>query len=81
MIGWLEQYERQLATEYGMIEGAAAEVDSVAVFQEAKARATHKNDGSSSDAYQYLHQLYHFRLQFQYRPNKPQNIASTIEVG
>ncbi|KAK0213817.1 caspase domain-containing protein [Armillaria fumosa] len=80
MISLLEQYERQLATEYGMIVGAAAEVDSVAVLQEAKARAIRKNDGSSLNAYQSLHQLYHIRLQFQYKLIKPHNIGSTIEL-
>ncbi|SJL08892.1 uncharacterized protein ARMOST_12264 [Armillaria ostoyae] len=79
MISLLEQYERQLATEYGMIVGATAEVDSVAVLQEARARAIHKKDGSSLNAYQSLHQLYHIRLQFQYKLIKPQSIASNIE--
>ncbi|KAK0439132.1 caspase domain-containing protein [Armillaria borealis] len=80
MISLLEQYERRLATEYGMTVGAAAEVDSVAVLQEARARAIHKKDGSSLNAYQSLHQLYHIRLQFQYKLIKPQKIASNIEL-
>ncbi|KAK0477461.1 caspase domain-containing protein [Armillaria novae-zelandiae] len=80
MISLLEQYERQLATEYGMIVEAAAEVDSVTVLQDAKARATHKHDGSSWNAYQSIHQLYHVRLQFQYKLLKPQNIRPAIKL-
>ncbi|KAK0186415.1 caspase domain-containing protein [Armillaria mellea] len=64
-----------------MIVGAATEVDSVAVFQWAKARATDKNDnGSSLNAYHYLRQLYRIRLLFQYKLIKPQNIGSNIEL-
>ncbi len=86
MIGLLEQYEKQLATEYGMIIETTSEVDSVVVFQEVKDRAMYKKDSSSLNTYQTLRQLY--LIMVQYEAVKPsfvvdleQNGARNLVVG
>ncbi|KAG7442012.1 uncharacterized protein BT62DRAFT_955400 [Guyanagaster necrorhizus] len=84
IISLLEQYEKQLAIHYEMASGTTPDVDSVAVFQEARARAMRKKDSSSVQAYQFLHQLYRIRLRFHYKSiTSPflakQDSPSTIE--
>ncbi len=77
MIGLLEQYEKHLATEYGMIIETTSEVDSVAMY---------KKDSSSLSAYQALHQLYLTRVRYEavkpsFVVDSEQNGAWNLDVG